>query len=397
MKKSARFTCLTLALALSVGCGLCACAPSGNAVPSGSALPPVRSEAPALSAAPAEVPSSSPAVPAEITLAESARPGQLCFARRTYRYLGQDVSRLYYYYIPSDYQSGERLPLMVSLHGSGSSATLNRLETDYVRYAEDERFIVVFPESVYIHKDGKLSSEGKSYLETKQSDYSYLRWNAASTDPVAGYRVDDVQYISDLIDAFVDGGWADSARVYASGMSHGGFLCLRMALEIPEKLAGVGAVSALLCAEYLQKALPEDGPKVVLINGTEDAVVPITGMVYDFDRDGEYEYTWAVSQEESAAWFLDRYGVENAPEVTALPDADPGDGTSITRYAYRDGSGEERVVRYVVEGGGHTWPGGNLDYGAFGRSSRDAQGAALIWDELRDAVNEYRTPEEQAG
>lgn len=256
-----------------------------------------------------------------------------------------------------------------------------------MRYAEAERFIVVFPESIYIHKDGALSSEGKSYLETGQSDYSYMRWNAASTDPVAGYRVDDVKYISDLIDAFVDGGYADSARVYASGMSHGGFLCLRMAIEIPEKLAGVGAVSALLCAEYLQKALPEDGPKVVFINGTQDAVVPITGMVYDFDGDGQCEYTWAVSQEESAAWFLARYGMEGEPSVGGLPDADPEDGTSITRYEYRDGSGTARVVRYVVEGGGHTWPGGNLDYGAFGRSSRDAQGAALIWDELKDTSN----------
>ena len=394
MKKSVRFACLTLAMALSLGCVLCACGPTQGAAPPESAAP-----AASPSASPDAAPSASPAVPSEITLAESARPGQLCFARRTYRYLGQEVSRLYYYYIPSDYQSGERLPLMFSLHGSGSSATLNRLETNYVRYAEEERFIVVFPESVYIHKDGTLSSEGKSYLETKQSDYSYLRWNAASTDPAAGYRVDDVQYISDLIDAFVDGGWADSARVYASGMSHGGFLCLRMALEIPEKLAVVGAVSALLCAEYLQKALPENGPAVVLINGTEDEVVPISGMVYDFDGDGRCEYTWAVSQEESAAWFLGRYGVEDEPEVSALPDADPNDGTSITRYEYRSGSGVPRVVRYVVEGGGHTWPGGNLDYGAFGRSSRDAQGAALIWNELKDAGNdEPAAPaEEQAG
>ncbi len=331
------------------------------------------------------------ATPEDITLREGAKPGELCYGRALYNYMGRNVSRKYYYYIPSDYQEGEKLPLMFSLHGSGSNATINRLETNWVEYAEEERFIVVFPESVYIHRDGTLSSEGKGIAETGQSDYNYLRWNAASTDPVAGYRVDDVNYISDLIDAFVNEGYADPARVYSSGMSHGGFMSLRLALEIPGKIAGVGIVSALLCTEYNYRKLPH-GPRVVFINGTQDTVVPpVTGMIYDFDKDGIFEYTWAFPQEESAAWFLNQYGMGDVPPVVEqLPDADPGDGTAISRYAYRDGNGEVRIVRYVIEGGGHTWPGGNVNYGYFGRSSKDAQGAELIWAELKDAVNTLR-------
>lgn len=378
MKHTVRLISLLLTLAMLLS--LCACRSSS--------AQPEPSPTPSTSVEPEPEPEPS-GEPKAIPLSDGAKIGELSYGRELYRYLGQEVSRLYYYYIPSTYQEGEKLPLMFSLHGSGSNATISRLETNWVKYAEQERFIVVFPESVYIHKDGTLSSEGKSYLETKQSDYSYMRWNAASTDPVAGYGVNDVKNISDLIDIFVDEGYVDPARVYSSGMSHGAFLSLRLALEIPEKIAGVGIVSALLCTEYIYKKLPQ-GPKVVFINGTEDSVVPITGMVYDFDKDGVFEYTWALSQEDSVAWFLDQYGMENDPGFSTLPDTAPDDGTTISRYEYRDEQGDVKVVRYVVDGGGHTWPGGNIDYGSFGRSSKDAQGAELIWAELKDVKNTFQ-------
>lgn len=382
MKRIVRLFCILLILALLFS--LCACGPaSGRQDPSPS---PTGSEAPSKKPEKEEPPE-----PKVIPLRDGVKIGELAYGRELYKYLGKEVSRLYYYYIPSTYREGERLPLMFSLHGSGSSATVNLLETNWIKYAEQERFIVVFPESVYIHKDGTLSSEGKSYLETKQSDYNYMRWNAASTDPVAGYGVNDVKYISDLIDIFVSEGYADPSRVYSSGMSHGGFLSLRLALEIPEKIAGVGIVCAELVAEYLYKKLPQ-GPKVVFINGTEDTVVPFGGMVYDFDNDGEFEYTWAVSQEKSALWFLDQYGIVTEPIFSELPDADPHDGTTVSRYDYRDENGVSKVVRYVVAGGGHTWPGGNIDYGIFGRSSKDVQGAELIWNELKDVVNSMMGP-----
>ena len=70
---------------------------------------------------------------------------------------------------------------MLTLHGSGSNASVQLQWGQWVECAEREGFIVVAPESVAIHADGILSSEGKSVLETKQTDFNYIRWNAAST------------------------------------------------------------------------------------------------------------------------------------------------------------------------------------------------------------------------
>lgn len=326
-----------------------------------------------------------PTEPEEISLSEGAKAGELSHGRKVYVYMGHRVSRLFYYYIPSTYKEGETLPVMISLHGAGANATLHKIESNWIEYAERDKFIVIIPESVYIHADRTIiSSEGKSAAETKQSDYSYLRWSVSYIDPCARYRVDDVKYISDLIDMFVEEGYADASRVYVSGMSYGGFLSLRLALEIPDKIAGVGAVAALLCAEFGQYELSKK-TKLVFINGTKDEVVPIEGMIYDFNNDGIKEYTWAYSLDDSTAFFLEKYGMRNNPVISALPDTNPDDGTTITRYEYVDEDGTAQIVKFIINGGGHTWPGGNVDFSAkYGPICYDAQAAELIWNELKD-------------
>ena len=162
-------------------------------------------------------------------------------------------------------------------------------------------------------------------------------------------------------------------------------MSLRLAVEAPEHFAGVAAVCGTLIAEYEHK-IPSQSVRVVFIQGTQDPIVPIEGMHYDFDGDGTKEYTWAMSLDDSVAWFLDRYGVDaGEPVCSELPDAVSADGTRIFRYEYDDGSGTERVVKYVVEGGGHTWPGGT-SYAGSGLVSLDAQASELIWAEMKDAV-----------
>lgn len=314
--------------------------------------------------------------------------GFACRARLEYVYAGQTVSRLFYYYIPSTWEAGDRLPLMFSLHGSGSSAQVQLYWGNWAALAEREGFVVIIPEAVGVHADGTLSSEGKTLAQMGRAptDVSYLRFHAAEVDPCGQYGVDDVQYLSDLIDIFVAKGYVDQNRVYSCGFSHGGFMSLRLAVEAPEKFAGVAAVSGLLCQEY-GDVVPSEKCKVVFIQGDEDPHVPIEGMHYDYDGDGIKETTWALSLDDSVDYFLKNYGVPNTPVVTTLPDCAPDDGTIIKRYEYAYEDGTVQLVKYVVEGGGHTWPGGTEYYGS-GTVSKDAQAAELIWAELKDAARE---------
>ena len=343
-------------------------APSPEQEPS---APAPESTAPVLSPPPPEGPR-----------VEAFSIGRLARGEASYQYAGQQVTRRFYYYIPSTYVEGTALPLMLSLHGSGSNATMQLSESRWTDYAEEEGIIIVAPESTALHANGKISSEGKLPYEIGQSDASYVRWAAVSSDPCAMEGVDDVQYLSDLIDLFVDGGYADPCRVYASGLSHGAFMSLRLALEHPEKIAGIGVVAGLLCVELDEVVLSEQ-VKVVLIHGTQDTIVPFGGMTYGGT-------VWAHSSDETAAWFLRQYGIESEPVISPLPDIDPEDGTTITRRAYAGENGVEQVVQYVVEGGGHTWPGGTqyAPVSVCGVVSRDAQASELIWSELKTAAKQ---------
>lgn len=311
--------------------------------------------------------------------------GELTSDSMTYTYWNQEVERQYYYYIPSTYQPGERLPLMLALHGSGSNALSQLYESDMEELAEREGFILVAPNAVAIHADGTLSSKGNTLSTIGRTDGSYLRWNATPDDPQNMYGVDDVQYLSDLIDRFVDYGYADPARVYASGLSHGAFMSIRLALEIPEKIAGIGVVSGLLSCKFAE-VQPAGQVKLVFVHGTADPVVPITGMAYDLDQDGIQDYTYACSLEDTIDWFLLQYGVTvEAVNESLLEDTDPQDGCTISRYEYVDDNGNVPVVKYIVNNGGHTWPGGTQYSPSYyiGALCKDVQASELIWNELK--------------
>lgn len=312
--------------------------------------------------------------------------GELASDSKTYTYWDQEVERLFYYYIPSTYEPGDKLPLILALHGSGANAFSQLYESDMEDLAEKEGFIVVAPNAVAIHSDGTLSSKGNTLSTIGRSDSSFLRWNATPDDPQNMYDVDDVQYLCDLIDQFVDYGYADPDRIYSTGLSHGAFMSIRLALEAPDKIAGIGAVSGLLVEKFAEMELPEQ-VKLVFVHGTADPVVPMTGMAYDMDKDGNPDYYYALSLDETIDWFMSKYGLSTANiNRSRLEDTNSTDGCTIDRYEYVDGKGNVPVVKYIVNNGGHTWPGGSQYSPSYyiGALCKDAQASELIWNELKD-------------
>jgi polyhydroxybutyrate depolymerase len=58
-----------------------------------------------------------------------------------------------------------------------------------------------------------------------------------------------------------------------------------------------------------------------------------------------------------------------------------GDGTSASYRVYPGGAGGSEVVSYVIENGGHTWPGGwqYLPVFLVGKTSRNLDASEIIW------------------
>jgi len=220
----------------------------------------------------------------------------------------------------------EPAPAILVLHGGGGSPRRARRYTDFT-FAQ-KGWVEVYPAGLDREwNDGRVGADGR-----------HLR------------PADDVGFLRALIARLAADGLVDPARVYVSGASNGGMMTMRLACDAPDLVAGAAIVIAswpvgLECAS--DRPIP-----ALFLHGTEDPLVPYKGgrVVSDGGKDRGSVLSAA---ETLAIWSArNRCGVYR--EI-ALPDNDPSDGTHVNRRVYEGCAAP--LVQYVVEGGGHTWPG----------------------------------------
>jgi polyhydroxybutyrate depolymerase len=182
---------------------------------------------------------------------------------------------------------------------------------------------------------------------------------------------DDVQFMSQLIDTLVTAGGIDATRVYAAGLSNGGFMSDRLACELSDKIAAFGMVAATVrtgvmnsCAAAVQR------PKLFIL-GTTDPIVPYNG--------------WGIlsdirSAAEAISFWSEQQGCIS-PSTTALPNS-TNDGTTVDLETFASCSTGADLRLYTVNGGGHAWPGGwqYLPVPIIGTTSTDISATGLIWN-----------------
>jgi polyhydroxybutyrate depolymerase len=192
--------------------------------------------------------------------------------------------------------------------------------------------------------------------------------------------VDDVGFLSALIDRMISEENADPSRVFATGISNGGFMSLRLAMERSDRVAAVAAVAAGI-PKVLEARRPANPVAVLLCNGTEDRRIPYGGgrMPRLGGSCGD-----VLSTPATARWWAASNGCTGAPVGRGLPDRDPSDGTRVSVVTYEPCAAGTAVVLYRVDGGGHTWPNGLQYLPRFlvGRVTHDVDGTREIFDFL---------------
>ena len=113
------------------------------------------------------------------------------------------------------------------------------------------------------------------------------------------------------------------------------------------------------CAEASRRPIP-----LLVMHGTADPIVP-------FDS-GELEG--------NVQYWIRRNGCTLTPVVTRLPDVDSTDGARTRVESYGNCKDGADVALYVIEGGGHHWPGGDQPLRGMGNFSRDFDAGVVIWD-----------------
>ena len=243
------------------------------------------------------------------------------------------INRTWQAYVPSSLS--QQPALLFLLHGSTGDGSYMRASTFYSFdvLAERSGFIAVYPDGFQRHWNDCRA--GASY--------------AANVEDI-----DDTGFLWSLAEKLGAQYGADLSRVYVAGISNGGQLAYRMALESPERVAGIAAIAASLpVSDNLDCQPSERAVATLIINGTEDPVNPYRGGLVSILGDssrGEVR-----SSEDTALYWarLAGHGQEASP--SSWPVREPDDPTSIESREWDSPAGPP-VQLLTVVGGGHTIP-----------------------------------------
>ena len=215
------------------------------------------------------------------------------------------MDRTYNLYVPPQYNAKKRTPLVFNLHGLGSNPVSQAGYTQFHEAAEVENIIVAYP---------------KGYRAS---------WNAGPNraPPANEAGIDDVGFISDLIDAISADYCIDTKRVYATGLSLGGMMSYRLACELPDRIAAIAPVAGSLDFYPCDAEVP-----LLAFHGTDDVRV-----------------SWPDFGAPSVEYWLDANECESEEMILQIDD--------VTCYAGEDCDDDGAVEYCVVDGGGHNWPG----------------------------------------
>ena len=238
-----------------------------------------------------------------------------------------EMRRTYHAHVPPP-ESAPMSGLLLVFHGGGATGGGIPKLTHFNEIGDRERFLVVYPDGF-----GRHWRDGRRTIPEIDS-------------------VDDVGFVSTLIRKMISEYKIPNHRVYAAGISNGGFFSQRLAVEIPEQVRSVATVAAtmplaLSSLQSLKKPIP-----IMLIHGTDDPLVPYEGGNVKAGARGPI-----LSARDSALKWAKLNGCAPSPEITYLPNR-VEDSTRIRLEKYGPCNEDAEVILLVVEGGGHTWPGG---------------------------------------
>jgi polyhydroxybutyrate depolymerase len=257
------------------------------------------------------------------------------------------VDRSYLLYVPKSYTGTADVPVVFDFHGYGSSAQEQIVYGEFRPLAERDDFLVVAP-------DGQGTSR---------------HFNLAGATPE---EADDVAFTLAILDRLSGEMCVDADRVFATGMSDGGAMSSTLACRAADRFAAVGPVAVVV---FLPRCATAARPvPIAAFAGTADPVVPFDGG---------------------------RVRCCGNPVL-------PGAPSTMAQFAVHDGCAAAAVERrlspmvllrqwpgcrdgtavdfYIVEGGGHTWPGSPFDLSGlgYGVTTNEISASDTLWRFFRD-------------
>lgn len=253
--------------------------------------------------------------------------------------LVDNEEREFILYVPENLDPEKSVPLLLTFHGYTNSAENIMNYSGFNELADSMGFIVAYPQGSLLNGNTHWNVGG---------------WTLAST-------ADDIMFVNTLIDSITARYAIDTDRIYANGMSNGGYMSFLLACTEDERFAAVASVTGAMTPQTMEKCDPSGPVPVLQFHADTDETVPYNG--------GE---AWTIGIPEVVAYWSQHNGTADSPVITQLEDLNKEDQSTVERHVYQPDETYAPVIHYFISGGGHEWPGvwGNKDINA----------TEIIWD-----------------
>jgi polyhydroxybutyrate depolymerase len=273
-------------------------------------------------------------------------------------------TRSYRLHVPPSYNGADPVALVINMHGFTSAAIEQEFYSGLSARADEAGggFVVVHPEGLLI-----------------ASNPDTQHWNNVQLPPP---EPDDVAFLDSVLDQVMAELCIDTNRVFSTGISNGAMMSVRLACSLSARVAAIAPVAG---AYYPPLSLDEPpGPfhnsaetcddtapvPVIAFHGTDDALVPFGGggsatqfrLPIDNDTaDEDVMESWAAHN-----------GCTSGRQENVVTDE-----VRLVEYTGCDDGAD--VLLYIVDGGGHTWPGAP-DFPPLGYTTHDISATDLMWE-----------------
>ncbi len=265
------------------------------------------------------------------------------------------------YYVFSPKNAGKKLlPLLFVFHGGGGNPLSTDRRLGFTELARKEKFIVVYPAGIGRNwNDGRVTNVTRAHRE----------------------NVDDVGFVRAMIEEISKDYPVDQKRIYSTGSSNGGIFSHYIGAKISDKFAAIAPVIGGIADPFHKSFDPEEAVSVLIIQGTEDRLVPYEGHK-GIGLGRRRDRGKVIGTDQALKLWTKRNRTNKNAVKGRLPNTDPSDGCIVEKYEWRNGTKNTEVVLYKMIGGGHTWAGGRqyLPRRIVGNVCRDFSATKVIWE-----------------
>ncbi len=237
-------------------------------------------------------------------------------------------TRTFLLHLPKQYDDTKPLAVILAFHGHGGSAAGMEAGSGFSPLADQQHFIAVYPQGL-----NEQFTNISFWADIGQIDYG----------------INDVEYVSDLLNYLQRTFCVDAQRIYATGFSNGGGMTTLLACRLAGRIAAFAPMSgdhfAIPGGCHPGRPVP-----ILYTHGSADPIVPYNGSPPAKNPDWpvppvlQYLQTWAT-----------RDGCSSGPTIF-LRQAGKAGQPGVTGMQWTGCQGNVRIVHYRIDGGGHSWP-----------------------------------------